>query len=66
MKEARSCSKAAEKTEESVQTTDIKRDSAVASWLRELTKSPLMRDGDYFERLRGSVESSAPVCTQCG
>jgi hypothetical protein len=49
-----------------VQTTDMKRDSAVASWLRELTKSPLVRDGDYFERLRGSVELSAPVCTQCG
>jgi hypothetical protein len=43
----------------------MKRESAIASWLRELTRAPLARNGEYFERLRSSIESSAPVCIQC-
>jgi hypothetical protein len=36
-------------------------DTALVAWFRDLMKGPLASNGDYFDRLRASVESSAPT-----
>ena len=38
---------------------------AFVVWLRDLMRGPLATDGDYFDRLRGSIASSAPVRYPC-
>ena len=39
--------------------------SALSAWFQELLHGPEQSAGDYFERLRINIESSAPVCTAC-
>ncbi len=38
----------------------------LALWLRRLMQGPVTSQGDYFDRLRGVVEASAPLCGSCG
>jgi hypothetical protein len=37
----------------------------IFDWVRGLVRGALQPDGDYFDNLRDSIESSAPVCTAC-
>ena len=39
--------------------------NALTAWFQELLHGPQQSAGDYFDRLRINVESSAPVCTAC-
>ena len=39
--------------------------NALKAWVEELFHGPQQSAGDYFERLRINIESSAPVCTSC-
>jgi hypothetical protein len=39
----------------------VSQDTALVAWFRDLMKGPLASNGDYFDRLRASVESSAPT-----
>jgi len=36
------------------------------AWLRELSRGPVVPNRGYFDRLRSSIESSAPVYRRCG
>jgi hypothetical protein len=44
-----------------VRETTVNQDTALLAWFRDLMKGPLASNGDYFDRLRASVESSAPT-----
>jgi hypothetical protein len=39
--------------------------NALQAWLKELLHGPEQSAGDYFERLRLNIESSAPVRGNC-
>jgi hypothetical protein len=39
--------------------------SALSRWFTDLLSGPIASNGDYFDRLRDSVESSAPVSRTC-
>jgi hypothetical protein len=39
--------------------------AAFTVWFRDLMRGPVAPYGDYFDRLRESVESSAPVYHPC-
>jgi hypothetical protein len=42
------------------------RNEALTSWFQDLLHGPVVSNGDYFDRLRERVESSAPVGHPCG
>ncbi len=39
--------------------------SALFDWFQELLRGPVTPTGDYFLRLQGIVEASAPECSHC-
>ena len=41
------------------------RNTPIAAWLHELLHAPVQPYGDYFDRLRDSIASSAPVAGEC-
>ena len=42
------------------------RNEALTSWFQDLLHGAVVSNGDYFDRLRERVESSAPVGQPCG
>jgi hypothetical protein len=52
--------------EADVQHIDANRRPALFLWFHELMRGPVTAYGDYFDRLRGSIESSAPIADPRG
>jgi len=42
-------------------TIQTRPEPAIRLWFRELLRGPVAPNGDYFDRLLASIESSAPV-----